>query len=193
MVAVVALISAGWSAYEIRHLRTRLESIAGEGRSQPPPHGSIALAATNVEQRLQRLEAASPGLGEIMADAQLHFAKLHFASEARNWDLAAFEWGEVEAKLKATAALRPEERGVGLSGIIDAFKQTQLVALKDAIDLKDRSLFREAYKESLLMCNGCHEATGRPFISITIPVHPPVSNQRWELPSFGEKVADESR
>ncbi len=186
LVAAVALISTGWCAFEIRHLQKRLESISEESRLPSPPEAASGAQSTNLEQRLKRLEAATPGLGDIMTGVQLDFAKLHFASEARNWDLALFEWAEIEAKLNATAALRPEERGVGLSGIIDAFKQTQLVALKDAIDLKDRSLFREAYKESIRVCNGCHEATGRPFITITAPTLSPVSNQRWELRSSGE-------
>lgn len=187
LIAIAALIGTGWCAYEIRNLQTRLAIVSGEVRSQLVSGASAPSSSTNLEQRLKMLEAASPGLGEIMAGTQLHFAKLYFASEARNWDLAAFECGELEGNLNAAAALRPEERGVGLSGIVDAFKNTQLVALKDAIDLKDRGLFREAYKESVLMCNGCHAATGRPFITITAPTHSPVSNQRWELPPAGEK------
>jgi hypothetical protein len=183
LVAIVALITAGWCACEVRRLQTRLENLSGELRSLRPNAGSPSLLTTNLDQRVKTLEAASPGLGGIMADAQTHFAKLYFASEARNWDLARFEWGELESKLNAIAALRAEERGVGLSAIVDAFKQTQLVTLKDAIELKDRRLFREAYQESISMCNGCHQATGRPFIAITTPTQPPVSNQRWEPPS----------
>jgi hypothetical protein len=106
--------------------------------------------------------------------------------EARNWDLARFECGEVEEHLRTAAVLRPEERGVGLAGIIDAFKQTQLAELKDAIDVKDRTLFRAAYQQSILMCNSCHRASGRPFITIMMPTNSPVPNQRRELPPEGE-------
>lgn len=133
------------------------------------------------------LEAASVGLGGVMSSIQLHFAKLYFASEARNWDLAKFQYGELAEKLDAAAALRPEERGVNLVGIIDAFKNTQFAALKDAIEVKDRSLFRDAYRQSILMCNSCHQATGRPFINITVPTNPPVPNQQWELPILDGK------
>jgi hypothetical protein len=59
-----------------------------------------------------------------------------------------------------------------------------MVALKDAIDMKDRSLFKDAYQESIVMCNTCHQSTGRPFITITIPTNPPVANQRWEPPDY---------
>ena len=78
-----------------------------------------------------------------------------------------------------------KENGVNLAGIFEAFKQTQLVSLKDAVEMKDRGLLREAYRDSILMCNTCHQSTGRPFISITIPTNPPVSNQRWDQPPGG--------
>lgn len=184
---MLALAITGWCAIEIRSLRARLESDSRESRVQPQTPtmarpAAASVESTNTEQRLKKLEAATPGLGDVMAGLQLHLAKLYFASEARNWDLARFECGEIEEGLNHAAALRPEERGVGLAGIIDAFKNTQLVALKDAIDVKDRGLLREAYQQSILMCNGCHAATGRPFINMTVPTNPPVSNQRWEPP-----------
>ena len=88
---------------------------------------------------MKHLEESSRGLGEVMAAVQRHFAKLHFAGEARNWDLARFEVGELQENLDTAAALRPEERGVGLFGIVDAFKKTQIAGLKDAIEVKDRA------------------------------------------------------
>ena len=120
-----------------------------------------------------------------MLEIQLHFAKLYYASEARNWDLALFERNEIEGNLQSVALLRPEERGVGIAGIIEAFRNTQLAAMSEAIEVKDRGLFRKAYQDSIQMCNTCHEATGRSFITITIPNNPPVPNQKWEPRGFG--------
>jgi hypothetical protein len=177
-VALLALLTTAWCAYEIRQLQTR---------SAPLPAAKPSAPATNLEARLLKLEAAAPSPGLFMSAIQLHFAKLYFAAEARNWHLAQFERGEILENLEVVAALRPEEHGVSLSGIMDAFKNTQLVALKDAIEMKDRRLFRDAYREALVMCNTCHQSTGRPFITITIPTNPPVSNQRWELPTDGGK------
>ncbi len=122
-----------------------------------------------------------------MSSIHLHFSKLYYAAEARNWDLAYFERGEILENLEVVAALKPEERGVSLTGIVEAFKNTQLAALKEAIDMKDRSLFRSAYLEAMNMCNTCHQSTGRPFIVITVPTNPPVANQQWELPSAYKK------
>jgi len=187
LAAILALVATAWCAREIRNLQAGLDRISGELRSPRPAGEGAAPTATNLEQRLKTLEAAAPGVGEIMSAVQRHFAKLYFASEARNWELARFERGEIVENLSAAAALRPEERGVSIAGMVDAFKNTQLVSLLDAVEMKDRRMFREAYQESILMCNTCHQATGRAFIAITVPTNPPVSNQRWELPPDGEK------
>ena len=182
--AVIALLAAGWCAAQLHGLNARLERMAARPREPEPPSAPLA---TNLEQRLKKLEAAMPGAGDVMSGIQLHLAKLYFAGEARNWDLARFERGEIEEGLGAVAALRPEERGVDLAGLIDAFKQTQLTSLKDGIEMKDRGLFREAYQDAVVTCNACHQSTGRPFITITVPTNPPVANQRWEPPAEGGK------
>ena len=178
-VAVLALVATIWCALEIRELQARLGAASEQSRSTRGRR-SAALAATNVEARLQRLEAIAPGLGAVMAHAQMHFAKLYYAAEARNWELARFERVELIERFDTVAALQPQIGTVNLVGVLDAFKQTQLTALQDAIDMKDRGLFREAYRESVAMCNACHQSTGHPYIVITIPTNPPVANQQWE-------------
>jgi hypothetical protein len=177
IVGAVAMLAAGWCAGRAHTLHTMLVSAR-------PATVAPQTAPDNLEARLKKLESGSPGLGDIMNGIQLHFSKLYYASEGRNWDLARFERGEVEEGLEKLAALRPQENGVNIAGIAGAFKDTQLVALNDAIDMKDRGMFREAYQQSMQMCNTCHQSTGRPFIFITTPTNPPVANQRWETTPF---------
>lgn len=136
-----------------------------------------------LEARLKALEAAAPGVGEIMSGVQLHFAKLYFAGKAQNWGLAEFELHEIEENLDKAVTLRPEENGTNLVGLADGFKQTQLAALGTAAQHKDWSAFQSAYTEAIGVCNGCHEETTRPFIVITVPAAPPVPNQQWEPPT----------
>lgn len=172
-IAALALAAVCWCTWKIQALQTQLaqsRSLPVHAREQP---GTL-------EPRLKKIESATPGLGDVMCGIQLHFSKLYFAAQARNWDLARFERAEVEEELEKIEALRPQENGVNLAGIADAFKQTQLVALKDAIEMKDRGMFRDAYEQSLQMCNTCHQSSGRSFLLITTPTNPPVSNQRWE-------------
>ena len=172
---------------EIRRLHARLDRGSRESHPATVPGANAPPGATNIEGRLKGLETAAPDLGDVMALLQLHFAELYFASEARNWDLAAYERGEIAESLDLAAALRPEEKGVNLAGIIEAFKNTQLVALQDAVEMKDRGLFRDAYRDSIFMCNTCHQSTGRPFIVVTMPTNPPVFNRQWEYPVPGGK------
>lgn len=185
-VVILTLITLGWCVREIHALRAQ--------SSQAVSVSGASATGTALELRLKNLESAVPSPGLFMSAVQLHFAKLYFAAEARNWDLARFERGEILENLEVVATLVPEERGVGIAGMIDAFKNTQLAALKEAIDLKDRALFREAYRDSIVMCNSCHQATGRPFIQITTPTDPPVSNQQWALKTdlLKEPVRSES-
>jgi uncharacterized protein len=136
-----------------------------------------------LERRIKQLEAAAPGVGEMMSGVQLHFAKLHYAARAANWKLADFEIGEIEESLDKAALLRPEENGVQLAGVVEALKQTQLAAMKKAVGLGEMMLFSKNYDETMAACNSCHRNTGRPFIVITPPTTSPVANQQWNAPS----------
>jgi hypothetical protein len=186
--AMLALVVAAWCASENRTLHARLDSLSAS--LQSPQKAGPSLQPTNVEQRLSKLEAVTPDVGQTMLSIQFHFAKLYFAAEARNWDLARFERQEIVEDLNTVAALKPEENGVSLVGILGAFTNNlsgPLSLLKDAMDVSDRPLFRKAYQDSMVMCNTCHQSTGRPFIVITIPTNPPVFNQRWEPATYGAK------
>jgi hypothetical protein len=183
LAAILALITAGWSAWKTTKLEARLDSTSAP---TPAPQLAAAPQATNIQARLAHLEAITPSVAQTMLSIQSHFAKLHYAAEARNWGLANFERGEIEEDLDTVAAMKPEENGVSLVGIISAFTNTvtgPMAAMNDAIAVSDRQLFRKAYQDTALMCNACHQATGRPFIFITVPTNPPVFSQRWEPPN----------
>lgn len=148
-------------------------------KEKPPFSKKISL-----EERMDKIEAALPGVGEIMNQVQLHFAKLYFAAQAKNWALADFELDELEENLQAAVSLRPEERGVRLGGVFEAFKSTELKQMRESLASKNMEDFNRSYKNSLMVCNSCHTATGRPFIVITLPSGPPVTNQMWKPPSL---------
>ncbi len=139
-------------------------------------------ALEKLETRVKKLEAAAPGVGATMSAVQMHFAKLYYAGHAQNWGLAEFELHEVEENLEKAAALRPEEHGVNLVNLTDAFKQTQLAALRQAIEQQKTTTFNAAYDEAIAVCNGYHVETERPFLIVTEPTAPPVTNQLWHLP-----------
>jgi hypothetical protein len=182
--AILALLIAGWNAWEIRDLQGRFASLPRPALA-PSLTSAPGGQTTNAEQRLTHLEAITPSVAQTMLSIQSHAGKLYYAAEARNWDLARFERGEIVEDLETVAALKPEENGVSLVGIISAFTNSvtgPMAEMNDAIGVSDRQLFRKAYQDTILMCNACHSATGRPFIVITVPTNPPVFNQRWEPP-----------
>jgi hypothetical protein len=155
-----------------------------EAFSAGPPAASAAPGlSTNVEHRLSHLEEITPSVAQTMLSIQAHVMKLHYAAEARNWGLARFEQGEIIEDLGTVAALKPEENGINLLGIISAFTNTvsgPMAEMNDAIGVSDRQLFRKSYQDTIQMCNACHQATGRPFIFITVPTNAPPFNQQWE-------------
>src|SRR6266403_1615012 len=111
IVAIIALLTTAWCAWRIQGLQARLDRAGGNSGPAPAKKGSPQQPSqpADLEQRLKKLETASPKLGEVMSGIQRHLAKLYFAGEARNWDLARFQRGELEEGLMAAAALRPEE------------------------------------------------------------------------------------
>lgn len=180
LVALALALLAGGCGRETRSREARLDQVSDELRIQQKQLQTLISQSTNLEWRLQKLESASADVGPIMSGIQLDFAKLYYAGEARNWDLARFERDEVVEGLTTVAALRPQENGVNLAGIVQAFTNGPLASLQNAIGVYDRPMFRKAYSDSIMMCNACHTSTGRPFIVIQIPTNPPVFNQRWE-------------
>ncbi|HYQ72607.1 MAG TPA: hypothetical protein VET88_11860 [Gammaproteobacteria bacterium] len=132
--------------------------------------------------RVEKLEAAAPGVGATMAAVQIHFGKLYFAAQAQNWGLAGYELYEVEENLEKAVALRPEEHGVNLASLTGTFMQTQLASLGKAIEGKDTLVFQGAYEEAISACNACHIQAERPFLLVTLPKAPPVTNQQWAVP-----------
>jgi len=179
-IAIVAIIAAGWSARQTAQLQARIDSM---NTAVPAPQPAAAQQGTNIEARLAHLETITPDVGQVMQGIQSHFAKLHYAAEARNWDLVRFEREEIQEDLETVAAMKPQENGVNLVGIISAFTNSvsgPMAQMNDAIAVSDRQLFRKSYQDMTAMCNACHQATGRPFIFITTPTNPPVFNQRWE-------------
>jgi hypothetical protein len=118
-----------------------------------------------------------PGLGEFMSATQVRHAKLWFAGDAKNWELAAFELDEIKEGLEDAAKLHPTHDGIAVAQLIKANLDAPLSALAKAIGEKDRSGFRRAFDALTAGCNACHTAAAHAFIRIERPARPPVSNQ----------------
>lgn len=80
---------------------------------------TIALTASVVVAAAQPAkEPYQPGLGEFMTATQLRHAKLWFAGEQNNWDLAAYEIDEIKEGLEDAARLFPTYEGIPVAEMI---------------------------------------------------------------------------
>ncbi|HMC85687.1 MAG TPA: hypothetical protein VKI61_09180, partial [Chitinophagaceae bacterium] len=76
------------------------------------PADKTAVLQNRIDSLEKKLsQTYKPGLGEFMSSIQIHHAKLWFAGENQNWQLAEFEIGEIKEALEGIpvyCADRPE-------------------------------------------------------------------------------------
>jgi hypothetical protein len=151
--------------------------IASSGCEQKSPAASAQTPPESLAARVKALEDLIPSQSHMMADVGDHFTNLWFAGKAGNWPLADFYLAETKSHLGWAVRripIRKDNRGqdVNLGKILEAFENSQLTQLKQAIDRKDRSGFETIYKESLTVCYSCHKATDKPYLRPQIPTLP---------------------
>lgn len=157
VLTVIAAVSAGCGA-------------AAPAAAQSP-------ARDGLEARIKALETLVPDQAHIMADVGEHFTNLWFAGRAENWPLADFYLGETRSHLRWAVRRIPVRkdnagREIDLTRILEAFENSQLTELKQAVDRKDRSGFEAVYKVSLTVCYSCHKAADKPYLRPQVPAEP---------------------
>ena len=115
-----------------------------------------------------------PTLGDIMGAMQLRHFKLWYAGKSRNWELAAYEMGQIEDSFANAARLY---KNIPVEKINMIERPT--MALQSAIDAKDGKHFADAFDNLTAACNACHEAAKVGFIAIKVPTASPFSNQSF--------------
>jgi hypothetical protein len=116
-----------------------------------------------------------PRLGGIMNLVQVQHAKLWFAGQARNWDLAAYELRQLRASLADAVVFYT---GIPVGNVTTL--ATPIQAISDAIDAKDSKRFAKAVGDLTDGCNACHGAMQRGFVAIRIPTDKPFGNQVFQ-------------
>jgi hypothetical protein len=114
-------------------------------------------------------EAEGPRYGALMAEVGTRFERLGRAAIAGRFELAEFERGEIEEIFEEDlprAEPPRESAGVDLNGVAQAFSETDLPALKKAIESKSSRTLRDSYALAAETCNGCHRTSGHRFIEI---------------------------
>ncbi len=147
---------------------------------------SAAILATGCKQepRDAGMEAYTPGLGEIMTLQQIRHAKLWFAGENGNWELASYELDELEEGFQDAVKYHPSHKDVpeSLTTLVPRFVNAPLAELRSALNAKDAAGFAAGYDALTVSCNNCHQAAQFSFNVVKRPTSPPFSNQEFLIP-----------
>lgn len=122
-------------------------------------HGNITLA---------QLAEIQPGLGTVMMEYANRFWSMYYAAKSGNWDLAAYQMKEALEIQEVGETTRPAR-----APMLKAFESSFLDPLNNTINAKNFSAFQTAYNTTVGGCNGCHAASGFPYINYTLPSSPP--------------------
>lgn len=123
----------------------------------------------------------TPGLGEIMAQTATRHAKLWFAGQAQNWDLAAYEVDELKEGFEDAGKYHPTHKHIA-QPIPDLLAKTMdqpLEGIEQAVKSKDQQAFVENYDKLTAACNACHQGTDFGFNVVTRPAFNPFANQAF--------------
>jgi hypothetical protein len=124
-------------------------------------------------------EPYAPGLGEFMTATQLRHAKLWFAGQAKNWDLAAYEVDELKEGLTDAAKQFPTHDGIPVGDMIKSIALPALEEMDKAVESKNGTKFAAAFDGLTKACNTCHANAKKEFIRIQRPTSPPLTNQNF--------------
>jgi hypothetical protein len=124
-------------------------------------------------------EAHPPGLVEIMIATQSHHAKLWYAGNASNWELADYQVDELKEGLEDAGKHIPNYKGVPIGSMIENLIMPPIAEVEGAIKAKDRAKFMAAYDKLTAACNTCHQGANRGFIVIQRPAAQAFPNQSF--------------
>ena len=95
-----------------------------------------------------------PGLGTVMMEYSNRIARLWFAANAANWDMAKYQLDEMLEIQEVGETTRPNR-----APMLKAFEDNYLTKLDKTLDSKDKVAFTQAFNDMLTGCNSCHKAS----------------------------------
>jgi cytochrome c553 len=136
-----------------------------------------ALAQTPPPPVKDAPKSYTPGLEVFMNLIQTEHAKLWYAGSAGNWELAAYQLGEIKEIVSDVQHLVPTFRKLPLDKMMDAVITKEIADLEKALDEKSAGKFAASFTALTEACNACHQATGNGFIVIQRPTGQAFPNQ----------------
>ncbi len=147
--------------------------IAGAALSKVPAAPTInpdqfQIKTSSGNLTLTQLAEIQPGLGTVMIEYGTRFYTMYYAAKNGNWDLASYQLKEALEIQEVGETTRPAR-----ASRLKALESTYLDPLNNTINAKNFSTFQTAYNNTVGGCNGCHAASGFPYIKYTLPSSPP--------------------
>jgi hypothetical protein len=143
-----------------------LGAALGCTQGSSPPSGAAPAASARKES-----------LGRVMVDVGRRFEIAGRAAAANRWELAKFEADELRETFDddvPEAELPKEGRTAHIPAMAKAFAQTNAPELSRAAASRDRAAFAAAFARAAAQCNGCHEASEKPFVHVPAEMGKPV-------------------
>jgi len=122
-------------------------------------------------------KAYIPGIEQFMNVIQSEHAKLWYAAQTRNWELAAYQLGEIKEIMGDVQDLYPKFKDLPLADMLDAVITGPIAETEKALDAKNYAKFAAGYDKLSTACNSCHQATSNGFVVIQRPRGPGFPNQ----------------
>ena len=154
----------------------------GDGQVMPDGGDTVPSAALTVQQvkdliaqkfneanRDYTLWNIQPGLGTVMIEYGHRFALAYHAAQAGDWGMAQYQIKEALEIQEVGEVTRPEK-----AELLKDFEHQYVDPLVADIAAKNLDQFNADYESAIIGCNGCHEATGHPYVAFRMPQASPV-------------------
>ena len=142
-----------------------------------PPHAQGKQDQQEKKDAEPAAKTYVPGIEQFMNAIQTEHAKLWFAASERNWELAAYQLGEIKEIMSDIGELYQKFKDLPLDKMLDDVITGPIAETEKALDAKDFAKFSAAYGKLTDACNACHQATGNGFIVIQRPSGQAFPNQ----------------
>lgn len=156
---------------------------------QPPLSGPIdALGVTmlisdtfGTVNRNLALWNIQPGLGTVMIEYGNRLARMSYAIEGGNWDMAKYQLDEMVEIQEVGETTRP-----GRSEMLKTFQANFLKPIDDAILAQDKTKAGAALTKAIEGCNACHAGSNAAnwssfaYVVIQLPKSDPADYLKWD-------------
>jgi hypothetical protein len=156
-------------------------SISPSGAALGDLEAQLKASEAQVAALTERVDALTPETAVLMAQVQIHHAKLYYAGHARNWELAAYSLHEINEALQAVQTFNDqfEDFPTPLSEVVPPIVGPPLGEIHGAIRARDGARFDAAFKSLTSACNDCHAMLEHGFVRIREPAAVEFTNQSF--------------